>query len=198
MALEQETRDELLMLSAALTASLTATVVTGQPQPVVQQLLARYGQLISKAEQELHRRNEPVLSARPSKFVKDIEFPLIVCLCGSTRFWKTFQEASLRETLEGKVVLTIGSATATDDEHMHRGAITEAQQSALYALHLKKIDLADEVLILNCDGYVGNHTQQELAYALAKNKRVRFLEPERGQVYLTLHQQELQDLGRRC
>lgn len=198
MALEQDTRDELLMLSTALTASLTTLAISKQVNPGLPGLMQRYAQLINKAEQELNKRGEPVLSARPSKFVKDIEFPLIVCLCGSTKFWKTFQEQGLRETLEGKVVLTIGSATAVDDDHVHRGAITEVQLGALYELHLKKIDLADEVLIINCDGYIGAHTQQELAYALAKNKRVRFLEPERGQVYLTLHQQELQDLGRRC
>ena len=88
MALEQETRDELLMLSAALTASLTALAVSKQLNPGLNGLMQRYGQVISKAEQELSRRSEPVLSARPSKFVKDISFPLIVCLCGWSRVSK--------------------------------------------------------------------------------------------------------------
>jgi len=43
--------------------------------------------------------------------------PTIVCLCGSTRFWQTFQEANLQETLAGKIVLSIGAANGTDDEH---------------------------------------------------------------------------------
>ncbi len=43
--------------------------------------------------------------------------PKIVCLCGSTRFWKTFQEQALKLTLEGIIVLSIGSMTASDEEH---------------------------------------------------------------------------------
>jgi len=176
MALEQETRDELLMLSAALTASLTALAVSKQLNPGLNGLMQRYGQVISKAEQELSRRSEPVLSARPSKFVKDISFPLIVCLCG----WSRVSKISLADLVaqnDGKILLV---SHERDDFSQER------------------IDLADEVLILNPDGEVFEQTKRALAYALAKNKRVRFLEPERGQVYLTLHQQELQDLGRRC
>jgi len=43
--------------------------------------------------------------------------PTIVCLCGSTRFWRLFQQAGLRETMAGKIVLSIGAASGTDDEH---------------------------------------------------------------------------------
>ena len=41
--------------------------------------------------------------------------PIIVCLCGSTRFSKAFQETNLRETLDGKIVLTIGCDFKSDD-----------------------------------------------------------------------------------
>src|SRR3990167_433103 len=37
--------------------------------------------------------------------------PKIVCLCGSTRFWREFQRASLRETMAGIIVLSIGAAS---------------------------------------------------------------------------------------
>ncbi len=36
------------------------------------------------------------------------QVPTIVCLCGSTRFSEAFREANLRETLAGKIVLTVG------------------------------------------------------------------------------------------
>jgi len=105
--------------------------------------------------------------------------PTIVCLCGSTRFWRTFQEASLQETLAGRIVLSIGAAVASDEEHF--GHMTPADKDALKArldeLHLRKIDLADEVLILNCGGYVGPSTAREWAYAQAHGKRVRWWEP---------------------
>jgi len=108
--------------------------------------------------------------------VRDVlgqSFPRIVCLCGSTRFWKAFQEASLRETLAGRIVLSVGCATMSDEEC----GITPEQKTALDELHLRKIELADEVLVLNVGGYIGESTGNELAYALALKKPIRTLEP---------------------
>lgn len=103
--------------------------------------------------------------------------PTIVCLCGSTRFWRTFQQASLRETLAGKIVLSIGAATGTDDDHFG-GYLPRDEYDAvkrrLDELHLRKIELADEVLILNVDGYLGESTRRELAHARALGKAVRW------------------------
>lgn len=104
--------------------------------------------------------------------------PRIVCLCGSTRFWRTFQEAGLQETLAGRIVLSIGAASGTDDDHF--GNLPkeeyEAVKEMLDQLHFRKIELADEVLILNLDGYVGPSTSRELAYARKLGKVVRFWE----------------------
>lgn len=106
-------------------------------------------------------------------------FPIIVCLCGSTRFWRDFQRASLRETLAGKIVLSIGAASGTDDEHfgnLPRDEYDRVKQQ-LDELHKRKIDLADEVLILNVGGYIGESTRSELEYAKAHGKTIRYLEP---------------------
>lgn len=106
-------------------------------------------------------------------------FPTVVALCGSTRFWREFQAASLRETLAGKIVLSIGAASGTDDEHF--GNLPRDDYDRIKAmldeLHLRKIDLADEVLILNCEQYIGESTARELAYAHERGKTIRFLEP---------------------
>ena len=45
----------------------------------------------------------------------------------------------------------------------------------LDALHFDKIRLADEVLILNVGGYIGESTQNELEFAEKNNKKIRFL-----------------------
>ena len=105
--------------------------------------------------------------------------PTIVCLCGSTRFWRQFQKSSLEETLAGKIVLSIGAASGTDDEHFGNLSPEEYERikAMLDELHLRKIDLADEVLILNVGGYIGESTRRELSYAQATRKRVRWLEP---------------------
>jgi hypothetical protein len=105
--------------------------------------------------------------------------PTIVCLCGSTRFWREFQRQSLAETLAGKIVLSIGAASGTDDEHFGNLPREEYERvkAMLDELHLRKIDLADEVLILNVGGYMGESTRRELAYAMTHDKAIRFLEP---------------------
>src|SRR6266567_8409949 len=100
------------------------------------------------------------------------ERPVIVCLCGSTRFSQTFQEANLRETLAGRIVLTIGCDTKSDVGLR----LSKEDKERLDELHLHKVEMADEVLILNVDGYVGMSTSREIAYAVRLEKRLRWLE----------------------
>lgn len=104
--------------------------------------------------------------------------PIIVCLCGSTRFSSAYQEANLRETLDGKIVLTIGCDMKSDSEifkNMKSDELEEIKKS-LDNLHLRKIDLADEILVLNVDGYIGESTKREIEYAEKNNKKIRYLE----------------------
>lgn len=109
----------------------------------------------------------------------DEPFPKIVCLCGSTRFWREFQRAGLRETMAGHIVLSIGAASGTDDEHFGNLPREEYDRvkDMLDQLHLRKIDLADEILVLNLGGYIGASTRRERDYALGLGKPVRYLEP---------------------
>jgi hypothetical protein len=106
------------------------------------------------------------------------EKPTIVCLCGSTRFWREFQKAALSETLTGNIVLSIGAASGTDDEHFGNLPREEYDhiKDMLDRLHLRKIDLADEVLVLNVGGYIGDSTSREIIYAVKSGKKIRWLE----------------------
>lgn len=109
----------------------------------------------------------------------DEKIPEIVCLCGSTKFWREFQRQSLRLTLEGKIVLSIGAASGTDDEHFGNLGREEYDRvkEALDALHKRKIDIADKVLVLNVGGYIGKSTMSEIEHALKNNIPVEYLEP---------------------
>jgi hypothetical protein len=113
--------------------------------------------------------------------------PTIVCLCGSTRFSQAFREANLDETLAGRIVLTIGCDMKCDSS---LGLGPEVKEM-LDELHLRKIDLADEVFILNIEGYIGQSTMRELAYAIANGKKIRFLEVALGEQYMVDHSHEL-------
>jgi hypothetical protein len=100
--------------------------------------------------------------------------PTIVCLCGSTRFKQEFIKANFRETMAGKIVLSVGLYSHADAEVY---TPTDAEKESLDELHKRKIDLADEVLFLNVGGYMGQSTLSELSYAYKAGKRLRFLEP---------------------
>lgn len=105
--------------------------------------------------------------------------PEIVCLCGSTRFGEAFQAANLKETLAGKIVLSIGCNMKSDSEifgHLPQAELDEIK-IRLDELHKRKIDLSDEVLVLNVGGYIGDSTRSEIEYAEANHVPVRYLEP---------------------
>lgn len=111
-------------------------------------------------------------------FPEQVLAPKIVCLCGSTRFWKEYQKQNLKETLAGNIVLSIGAASGTDAEHFANLSREEydAVKIQLDELHKRKIDLADEILVLNVDGYIGESTRSEINYAIETSKHVRYLE----------------------
>lgn len=98
--------------------------------------------------------------------------PTIVCLCGSTRFKEAFETASRNETLAGRIVLSVGMFG-----HMEGLDMSGRVKQMLDELHLRKIDLANEVLFLNVGGYIGDSTRRELQYAADHGKKIRFLEP---------------------
>lgn len=107
-----------------------------------------------------------------STFYSTYRFPIVVCLCGSTRFMEAFQAANLSETLAGRIVLTVGCNTKSDAML----GISDEVKAKLDELHKRKIDMADEILVLNVGGYVGSSTRSEIDYAVAQGKRVRWLE----------------------
>jgi hypothetical protein len=100
-----------------------------------------------------------------------MERPTIVCLCGSTRFKAHFIEANFRETMAGRIVLSVGWFSHAD------AAVyvpTDDEKRALDTLHLCKVDLADEVLVIQPGHYIGESTRRELDYAIAHGKTVRY------------------------
>jgi len=103
--------------------------------------------------------------------------PKVVCLCGSTRFKDAFDEANYRETMMGRIVLSVGFFMhASGNKHGEDIGATPEQKIALDELHKRKIDLADEVLVLNINGYIGESTRSEIEYAEAHKKPLRYLE----------------------
>ena len=102
--------------------------------------------------------------------------PKIVCLCGSTRFVDYYNEYRRKFTLEGKIVLgielVIPQTEAEDPQHNNY-----AVKQMLDELHLCKIDLADEIFVLNINGYIGESTAREIEYAQQQGKPIAYWQP---------------------
>ena len=98
--------------------------------------------------------------------------PAVVCLCGSTRFVETFNEWRKKLTYEGKIVLAIEIVTI----QAKKDYPSSETKKMLDELYLRMIDMADEVMILNVGGYIGESTKKELEYARKNSKSIKFLE----------------------
>jgi hypothetical protein len=100
-------------------------------------------------------------------------FPMIVCLCGSSKFKEEFDYAAKVFNYHGWIVLTMAYFTHHEkkvgDSNVDRFS---AIQPKLDELHKRKIDLADVVHIINVGGYIGESTQSEMKYALECGKPV--------------------------
>ncbi|AOW87205.1 hypothetical protein BC342_12315 [Streptomyces olivaceus] len=105
-----------------------------------------------------------------------LRLPRIVVICGSIRFMAEMNEADLRETEAGKIVVKPGWDMKSPHGLRPDPVEAEALKARLGDLHRAKILLADEVLVVG--GYVGDSTRAEIAYARSLGKPVRFTHPE--------------------
>lgn len=96
----------------------------------------------------------------------------VITLCGSTRFKDEFMEVQKRLTLEGNIVISVGLFGHSGDDVVW----TEGVKEMLDRQHLAKIDLADEIFVINVGGYIGDSTRREIAYAKFKGKPISYLE----------------------
>ena len=96
----------------------------------------------------------------------------VITLCGSTRFKEAFMEQQKRLTLEGNIVISVGLFGHSGDEEVW----AEGTKEMLDDMHKRKIDMADEIFVINVGGYIGESTRSEIEYARTTGKPVRYLE----------------------
>lgn len=106
--------------------------------------------------------------------------PIIVVLCGSMRFETMMHNIATKETMNGRIVLMPHVNLANVSDHSlpsHRTAHTVKRK--LDRLHLAKIDLADEVIVVcpkvNGEPYIGSSTRAEIGYAVGNHKPIRYI-----------------------
>lgn len=93
----------------------------------------------------------------------------VITLCGSTKFKDEFMRVQKELTLKGYIVISVGCFGHSGD------VFTDEQKIMLDDMHKRKIDMADEIFVVNVDGYIGSSTRSEIEYAEAHNKKVNYL-----------------------
>ena len=101
----------------------------------------------------------------------------VITLCGSTRFKDAFMEAQKRLTLEGNIVISVGLFGHAGDQEvwddMDEGTLSKTKEM-LDDMHKRKIDMADEIYVINVGGYIGDSTRSEIQYAEEHGKTIRY------------------------
>jgi hypothetical protein len=95
----------------------------------------------------------------------------VVTLCGSTKFKDEFIAVQKRLTLEGNIVISVGLFGHSGDDEVW----SEDTKIMLDDMHKRKIDMADEIFVINVGGYIGESTKSEIEYAIKTNKTVKYL-----------------------
>lgn len=93
----------------------------------------------------------------------------IITLCGSTRFKEQFEEANAILTLKGNIVISLGFFEKSEGVE-----ITDEQAELFGIIHLKKIDMSDEIFVIDVDGYIGESTRKEIEYANKSGKKINY------------------------
>ena len=97
----------------------------------------------------------------------------VITLCGSTKFKDAFLKAQKDLTLQGNIVISVGLFGHSGDDEVW----TEGTKAMLDDMHKRKIDMADEIYVINVGGYIGESTRSEIEYAKRNGRKVNYLEP---------------------
>lgn len=98
----------------------------------------------------------------------------IITLCGSTRFKAEFVEVQKQLTLLGNIVISVGLFGHSGDNEVW----AEGTKEMLDDMHRHKIAMADEIYVIDVDGYIGESTKSEIAYAASLGLPIRYYSEE--------------------
>ncbi len=97
----------------------------------------------------------------------------IITLCGSTKFKNEFRKVEAILALEGNIVLSLNFFEQSDNI-----LLTKEQFSVLEKVHQRKLEMCDEVFVIDVNNYIGESTKNEIIFAQENNKPIRYYTKE--------------------
>lgn len=119
--------------------------------------------------------------ANPEVFDGAVPAAPVVFLCGSTRYPTPYEREERRLTLAGHLVLRVGplSPGGAAEDGPRSETVSKAQGRTLLQLHLLKVDLADEVRVVNPSGDLDEAARRGILRAVAAGKPLSFTDDPR-------------------
>ena len=101
----------------------------------------------------------------------------VITLCGSTKFEEQFMDVQRDLTLQGNIVISVGVFGHSRDKKVWEKINNPEQaKEMLDDIHKRKIDMADEIFVINVGGYIGASTRSEIEYAKSHGNKIEYLE----------------------
>lgn len=91
----------------------------------------------------------------------------IIALCGSGRFKKEILQEQERLTLAGNMVIAPVIFTSNTTGNI--------ENFILQKIRYQKIEMADEIFVINKDNYIEESTRLEIQYAICLKKPITYL-----------------------
>jgi hypothetical protein len=133
----------------------------------------RFTTEVSELREQLRRRDE-MLDEALKDSARRINAPTVVCFCGSTRFTNEMLLIKWEFEKQGKITLSWNYLPQGFGADSHI-AEAEGVKEQIDELHKRKIDISDEVFVVNLNGYIGESTRSEINYAVSIGKPIRYL-----------------------
>lgn len=126
----------------------------------------------------LHTEVKRSERAQPSAQGEVVEAmrPRVVCFCGSSKFVDVMAVEAWNAEKQGKISLSLHLLPSWYTECEDHLAEHEGVAEQMDELHLCKIEMADEVRVINVGGYIGDSTRREIAHATKLGKPISYFE----------------------
>lgn len=90
----------------------------------------------------------------------------VITFCGSSRFHDLFHKLASEYTLMGWIVLMPHCYYENDSRPDLKDLLVE--------IHRDMIEMSDAILVVNKDGYIGDSTKEEIKWAEALHKEIKY------------------------